>query len=363
MKTCITCKKEKEPSYFPKHETNRDRLGGECKLCVKERKRRRDKGKQEAYVPPPPGYKKKCTRCKKEKDASHFSTHKSNEDGLQFHCKPCFAEDHLERYSDSKYREEQRVRVAQKRKLPEVKQQRAGYAHEYMPKWRENNKEWVSIYNRTHGQLPETKRSGHVNMMKNKYMLSEAEFEELLLSQLGCCKICNIPMDNKLLCCIDHCHVTKIVRGLLCHECNKGIARFYDSTVRLQAAIDYLSLPHTEYNYKRNLSRVRPLIYQELLDISGACCQICKTHSSEFKKKLAVDHSHETNKIRGVLCSMCNMGVGNFKDSPTLLASAIAYLQPPISSSIKAYYENFYGPQDELDLTLTFPYYAPYRNP
>ena len=46
----------------------------------------------------------------------------------------------------------------------------------------------------------------------------------------------------------------------------------------------------------------------------------------EFNKNFAVDHCHETNQIRGLLCSSCNIGLGQFQDSIKLLSKAIDYL-------------------------------------
>ena len=47
------------------------------------------------------------------------------------------------------------------------------------------------------------------------------------------------------------------------------------------------------------------------------------------KNKPCADHDHTTKKPRGVLCVNCNVGLGNFKDSPALLEAAIAYLRNP----------------------------------
>ena len=51
-------------------------------------------------------------------------------------------------------------------------------------------------------------------------------------------------------------------------------------------------------------------------------CVIC----GDPAQNLAVDHCHETNKVRGMLCSSCNLGLGKFKDDPQLLEFARIYL-------------------------------------
>lgn len=58
-------------------------------------------------------------------------------------------------------------------------------------------------------------------------------------------------------------------------------------------------------------------------------CAICQKHETEFARKLAVDHDHKTNKIRGLLCLLCNRGLGLFKDDTVRFQSAIAYLNKP----------------------------------
>lgn len=56
-------------------------------------------------------------------------------------------------------------------------------------------------------------------------------------------------------------------------------------------------------------------------DFNYAHCVICgKTD------KLCIDHCHTSKEVRGLLCSSCNFGLGNFKDNPVLLANAIKYL-------------------------------------
>lgn len=45
---------------------------------------------------------------------------------------------------------------------------------------------------------------------------------------------------------------------------------------------------------------------QKMSDLQGATCAICKKHESEFGRKLAIDHNHKTQKVRGLLCFYCN---------------------------------------------------------
>jgi hypothetical protein len=41
---------------------------------------------------------------------------------------------------------------------------------------------------------------------------------------------------------------------------------------------------------------------------------------------LKIDHDHATGKVRGLLCSSCNVTLGHMKDSPELLTGLLEYL-------------------------------------
>lgn len=67
--------------------------------------------------------------------------------------------------------------------------------------------------------------------------------------------------------------------------------------------------------------------YNKMLEEQKGLCLICDNPLSYNGHKLAVDHDHDTGKIRGLLCKACNFGIGHFKDNINLLAKAINYLE------------------------------------
>ena len=62
----------------------------------------------------------------------------------------------------------------------------------------------------------------------------------MLDRQGGVCAICKKKPDEGKPLCVDHCHVTGKVRGLLCHKCNMVLAFGNDDPDILRAAIAYL---------------------------------------------------------------------------------------------------------------------------
>ena len=66
--------------------------------------------------------------------------------------------------------------------------------------------------------------------------------------------------------------------------------------------------------------------YQEMIVRQGNRCAICHKTAEENKQALAIDHCHDTGKVRGLLCMQCNLGIGYLNDNINLLADAIKYL-------------------------------------
>ena len=69
--------------------------------------------------------------------------------------------------------------------------------------------------------------------------------------------------------------------------------------------------------------------FQKILDRQFGVCAICFTKLSVGDGNYRVDHDHLSNKVRGILCHNCNVGLGHFKDSPRSLQRAIQYLDKP----------------------------------
>ena len=70
------------------------------------------------------------------------------------------------------------------------------------------------------------------------YGISVEEYVLMMDDQRGCCKICQDSMEERI--CIDHCHDTGDVRGLLCHKCNTALGLLRDDVTIMSRAISYL---------------------------------------------------------------------------------------------------------------------------
>jgi len=88
--------------------------------------------------------------------------------------------------------------------------------------------------------------------LRHAYGITREDYFKILEAQGGVCAICLISFDEfvskkrkykRKYFDIDHCHATKVVRGVLCHSCNMAIGLLKDSSDNLGRAIDYLR-PH-----------------------------------------------------------------------------------------------------------------------
>jgi Recombination endonuclease VII len=81
-------------------------------------------------------------------------------------------------------------------------------------------------------------RRSRNHRLRFRYGLSIEGYNALLAQQGGACAICRKQPTQRL--CVDHCHVTRKVRRLLCRRCNLGIGYFGDDPRLLRLAAIYL---------------------------------------------------------------------------------------------------------------------------
>ena len=77
-------------------------------------------------------------------------------------------------------------------------------------------------------------------------------------------------------------------------------------------------------NHVRRTYGLSPEDVQALLAKQSGVCAICQ--GTMEGRKLHIDHDHAKGKVRGLLCDLCNVGLGSFKDNPERLKAAIDYL-------------------------------------
>lgn len=114
--------------------------------------------------------------------------------------------------------------------------------------WRDKNKDRCKVRDR--GRYlnekvvsPELRLDRH---FRYTYGITLDRYNELFTNQNGLCAICLQPESQenngkreRLR--VDHCHITRFVRGLLCSKCNTGLGHFKENIVSLERAIVYLT--------------------------------------------------------------------------------------------------------------------------
>lgn len=207
---------------------------------------------------------KVCSKCKEEKDISCF-TKRGDSERYRSHCKECNNSKNKERYdnSDRKSLEEENLRL---------KSSMAPEGYKYC-RVCDNYKTLDSFYN---ADRPDGKRSN--------------------------CKDCHAQ---------------------------DGAERYQEEYKGTEKQRNRLKGGHLKRQYN-----ITPADYNKLLEDQNFCCAGCGRHVSEFKNALAVDHDHNCCKediscgrcIRGLLCQLCNTGIGLLGDNIEGVKKALDYL-------------------------------------
>lgn len=127
-----------------------------------------------------------------------------------------------------------------------------------------------------------------------------------------------------------------------CRSCNtsKSTAEFNKLSSSKDGLKDVCRLCQKSYNNKYLLSgkkrnselKAKYGVPREVLDkmyvVQEGKCAICGEFKTEYNKRggLYIDHCHQTNIVRGLLCNSCNVVIGMAKEDTSILLKAIEYL-------------------------------------
>ena len=140
-----------------------------------------------------------CNTCKQEKELSSFHKDRHTKSGLCRRCADCMSAYQKEWYA------------------------------------RKGGTEWLRQHRLDNPEMY------FAAELKHHYKITVNVYNELLHAQDGRCAICQGPPNGgKKRLCIDHCHTSGKIRGLLCCRCNRGLGAFRDNTELLKKAAEYL---------------------------------------------------------------------------------------------------------------------------
>jgi hypothetical protein len=108
-----------------------------------------------------------------------------------------------------------------------------------------------------------------------------------------------------------------------CKDCKNAAAR----KIRIDEPERYAKYKnrHNQYLKERRYGITQEDFDKMLIDQNNMC-KIC---NNEFNstKDTHIDHCHDSNIVRGLLCNNCNLALGQFNDNTDIMDNAIKYLQ------------------------------------
>jgi hypothetical protein len=144
---------------------------------------------------------KKCFKCNQEKQLEEFYKHHDMEDGYLNKCIDCTKKD-VENHTYKNRKEYE----------------------QYHKNYRATHKDQQKNYD-----------------LKRKYGITLEIFNEMFFQQEGKCAICRRhSLEFKKGLCVDHCHNTGKIRGLLCSNCNSAIGKLNEDPNLFAVALEYL---------------------------------------------------------------------------------------------------------------------------
>lgn len=140
-------------------------------------------------------------------------------------------------------------------------------------------------------------------------------------------KVCTVCKETKPLEEYYNLKAAKDGKSWRCKECDKNTT-LHSRKVRYERS--RLQQRHANRKAKYGLTEGE---FNKLLTLQGGKCECCgELLTDEFEKqharnKLVIDHCHKTGEVRGLLCTMCNKGIGLLGETADSLYKAYKYLK------------------------------------
>lgn len=152
---------------------------------------------------------KKCTKCNIVKSFSEFQKCKKAPDKMSWYCKPCI-KSVISKYASS------------------------------TKAYKEKNKHKIKKYMKRYSKAWRLRKFFGIKISDKNKMLKKQKYKCAICNKRETGTHNNKGFIQKRELCLDHCHVSGKIRGLLCNKCNRGLGFFNDCVPRLKKAVKYL---------------------------------------------------------------------------------------------------------------------------
>ncbi len=168
-----------------------------------------------------------------------------------------------------------------------------------------------------------------MNILNILGMDNDEESNSFDLSETKTCKACkkNLPISDF--------YVSACKKRL-----KKEVKTYYLNSSNCKLCLSkYNNSPEVKDKLFKRKYNITYNKYQEMNKNQNYSCWICGCDASDSRNKVktsyqenanlyfSIDHNHKTKKVRGLLCSNCNTGLGQFEDNQEWLQKAIEYLK------------------------------------
>ena len=140
-------------------------------------------------------------------------------------------------------------------------------------------------------------------------------------------KVCTVCKEEKPLDEFYNLKASKDGKSWRCKNCDK------ETTMRSRKERYLKSRVQQRDANRKSKYGITPEEFQFLWESQSQKCAICGVSlvdnfcGNKVVNKAVIDHCHTSKKVRGLLCRLCNQGLGLFKDDIKSLLAAAEYIK------------------------------------